>query len=424
MYETILELLNVGGETRNIEFKKSYDWADPKHKAKIVKCILSMSNTKDGGYLVLGIDDNKTLQEEKLCGMDLEHYKKINYDDVVVQVNKFADPPISFQMHPVEEKGTNFWLFRIPEFEEIPIICKKNGDENLTEGAIFSRSKSKPESAIIRSQSEMRELINTAINKGIKEFYTRVRDSGLQITDDNSSSKYEAELDGIENNEIFSIIQKAGYWKITIKPTHYKENRINTLSECANRLYKNKLSLRGWDFPHISTLENGNRFVQTSEKFMHYNEFFRFFKSGQFVYYKAMYEESMEDYYQSKVNGKGLEIISTLLLFTEIFEFASRMFAQEDMGSHITVNIEAFDIKDRQLFFYDARALYTQYVSKLEDKIEIKKDMSIEQLITESSELAIKASNDFFEIFNLDTNTEIFNGVFKEEQEKLLSGRI
>ena len=35
MYETILELLDVGGETRNIEFKKTYDWTDPQHKAKI-----------------------------------------------------------------------------------------------------------------------------------------------------------------------------------------------------------------------------------------------------------------------------------------------------------------------------------------------------------------------------------------------------
>lgn len=44
MYEKMLELLEAGGETRNIEFKRSYDWKDPQHKAKIVKCILAMSN--------------------------------------------------------------------------------------------------------------------------------------------------------------------------------------------------------------------------------------------------------------------------------------------------------------------------------------------------------------------------------------------
>ncbi|MEW9053730.1 MAG: ATP-binding protein, partial [Neobacillus sp.] len=170
MYEKLLELLEAGGETRNIEFKSSYDWKDPQHKAKIVKCILAMSNTKDGGYLVFGIDDEKQGME-KLAGMDNEHYEKLNYDHIVVEVNKFADPPIAFQMHHIKQDEKYFVLIRVPEFDELPIICKRNGEQGLKEGAVFSRSKTKPESALIKTQTEMRELIDTAINKGIRQFY-------------------------------------------------------------------------------------------------------------------------------------------------------------------------------------------------------------------------------------------------------------
>jgi Putative DNA-binding domain len=420
MYEKILELLDAGGETRNIEFKKSYDWGNPQHKAKIVKCILAMSNTKDGGYLVLGIDDDKQ-GLEKLCGMDSEHYQKINFDHIVVEVNKFADPPISFQMNNIEEKSKSFVLFRIPEFEEFPIICKKSGEQGLKEGAVYSRSKSKPESAIIRSQSEMRELIDMAINKGIKDFYTRVRDSGLQIADDNSSDKYAVELDEIENQNIFDSIKRGGYWRIIVKPTHYKENRIESLSKCKERLYHSKLSLRGWDFPHFRDLESGNGFIQSSEDFAQYKELFRFFKSGQFIYYKAMYEEYMDASY--KTNGKGLEILSTLLLFTEIFEFASRLFQQEDMGDKVTVLIEGFDLKGRKLFFYEpTRRLFRDYVSNIEDEAKIEVDVDVERLISESGNLAIKASNELFERFGWDTDA--VQGLFKEQQQKLLTGRI
>lgn len=425
MYEKIKELLEVGGETRNIEFKKTYDWTDPDHKAKIVKCILAMSNTKDGGHLVLGIDDSKTLSEEKLCGMTLEHYENMNYDHIVVQVNKFADPPISFQMHSVKQDEKYFILFKIPEFDELPIICKQTGNQGLKEGAIFSRSKSKPESAIIRTQSEMRELIDTAINKGIRSFYSRITDTGLQVVDESSSKHYDLELDGIETDDIFNVIKKGGYWKINIRPTSYVENRIPSPSKCEEYLRSSKVSLRGWDFPHISNLQSAQKFIQSVEEFGGHEEFFRFFKSGQFVFYRAMPEESMETSYQQKVNGKGLEIITTLFFLTEVFEFASRIFSFEEMGNQFTIDIEIFDIKNRQLFFYDPlRVLHDGYTSEIDDYIKISKEGRLENLILEKAELAIEVSKEIFGTFGLNSNTPGFDSYFKEEQENLFSKRL
>lgn len=421
MYDKILELLEAGGETRNIEFKKTYDWNDPKSKAKIVKCILAMSNTKDGGYLVLGIDDEK-YGEEKLTGMDLEHYNSLNYDHIVVEVNKFADPPISFHMYPVEEGDKHFVLLRIPEFDELPIVCKRNGEQGLKEGAVFSRSKMKPESAQIRTQSEMRELMDNAINKGIKEFYKRVRDSGLQVTNSESSDeKYASEIQSIKDMEILNEIRKTGYWRITIRPNYYLENRIDTLTNCRKAIMENQLSLRGWNFPHFRDIENGNNFIQATENLGGYKELLRLYKSGNFIYFKAMKEDYLDKQHLSNLDGKGLAIINTLYLFTEIFEFASRLSQMDILGDEITVSIECFGIKDRELFFYEqARHLFNNYVSTLEDSAECKVSVGIEELIAESDDLAIKTLLQLFENFNWDASGS--KGIFKEEQQKFLSG--
>lgn len=421
MFEKILELLEAGGETRNIEFKKTYDWGNPQHKAKIVKCILAMSNTKDGGNLIIGIDDEKQ-GLEKLTGMEQEHFVKLNYDHIVVEVNKFADPPVAFHMYPIEKDKKYYILMKIPEFVELPIICKRSGEQGLKEGAVFSRSKTKPESALIRSQSEMRELMDLAINKGIRQFYMRVRDSGLHLADDDTSQvRYAKELVGIEDDEIVNLIKKKGYWKITLRPTFYEEDRIETLVSCKNILQDNKLSLRGWDFPHLNGLANGNNYVESKENFGQFKELLRFYKSGQFIYYMSMHEEYMEDRYQQRVNGKGLEIISSLYLFTEIFEFATRLAQGKKLGDEITIRIECYGIKGRQLFFYEGtRTLFRDYISTIEDEAHLEISIGIEELISNGNTIAIELLNNLFEKFNWDIHA--IKGVFIEEQQKLLKG--
>ncbi|MEW9122329.1 MAG: hypothetical protein AB2421_06400, partial [Thermotaleaceae bacterium] len=251
----------------------------------------------------------------------------------------------------------------------------------------------------------------------------RLRYSVLKLAvNDTSNEIYNNELEGIENSELINLIKEKGYWKITIKPTHYEENRINTLVECKNLLRENKLSLRGWDFPHLREIESGNRYLQATENFGQHKELLRFYKSGQFVYYKSMYEEYMEDQFQRRVNGKGLEVMSALYFHTEIFEFASRLAQQKKLGEEITVSIDCFDIMGRKLFFYEAaRPLFRDYISTIEDASHTEINVGIKELISSSNDLAIESLNQLFEKFNWDTTA--VQGLFKEEQQKFLSGR-
>ena len=65
-------------------------WHDEIAKFNITKTILAMSNIKDGGYIILAVEqeDNKFTW----VGMEEEHARSSNFDLVSSQVAPYADP--------------------------------------------------------------------------------------------------------------------------------------------------------------------------------------------------------------------------------------------------------------------------------------------------------------------------------------------
>jgi hypothetical protein len=145
-------------------------WNNPNTKAKITKAILAMSNLRDGGYLILGFDqDNNTF---KPTGMNEADISTFNYDNVKSYVSEFADPYVEFYMEVVvdEKNGKKFLAFSINEFDQIPVICKRDGSEHLEKGAMYTRSRRMPESVKVPTNAEMREIIDMAVEKGIRKY--------------------------------------------------------------------------------------------------------------------------------------------------------------------------------------------------------------------------------------------------------------
>jgi len=61
MKKEYLELLDNPFELHNVEYKRSMSWNEHIIKAKITKIILALSNIQNGGYLILGIEEDKML---------------------------------------------------------------------------------------------------------------------------------------------------------------------------------------------------------------------------------------------------------------------------------------------------------------------------------------------------------------------------
>jgi predicted HTH transcriptional regulator len=70
------ELLAQRAESKNIDYKVRLNWdTSPKdEKRQLVKDILAMMNTQDGGYIVLGVEDSALepvgLREEDFASFD------------------------------------------------------------------------------------------------------------------------------------------------------------------------------------------------------------------------------------------------------------------------------------------------------------------------------------------------------------------
>jgi predicted HTH transcriptional regulator len=197
--EELYSLIALGEQTRNVELKRSISWDEPVVKAKVVKAVLGISNIRNGGFFILGVEEEE--DGFNPVGMTDEHLSTFNYDHIATEVSRYADPYAIFRMEIVEDSPENkkFLVFTIDEFNEIPIVCKRNGIENLREGAIYTRSRRMPSTVQVPTQSEMREILSIAIEKGIRTFIEQSRRAGLrlELTEEDVNEEYDEELAGI-----------------------------------------------------------------------------------------------------------------------------------------------------------------------------------------------------------------------------------
>lgn len=175
------ELLLPGYETRGVEFKPPGPRSSKLLFVKVTRAALGMTNRRDGGTIVIGIESlNNTLKSVGLTDNDLLTW---SYDDVATGFAAYADPSIAFDLGKVSYKEAHYVVLRIQEFEDIPVLCKKdynnNGEVILRKGACYVRSRHKPETSEIPTQEDMRDLLDLATDKGVRKFMARANRAGV-----------------------------------------------------------------------------------------------------------------------------------------------------------------------------------------------------------------------------------------------------
>lgn len=199
----LLQFLEHAREERNLEYKESMDWADSGTQHKVVVAAMAMANIQDGGTLVFGmkeVDDGSFISE----GMDPKHYASFNQDDVQVKVNSLADPYVNLVLNKIAFKERLFVIIQVQQFDTIPVICKRDSKEmhqgkfytRTSCGDLYTRSWKKYESSIIKTQNELREIIDLATEIGIKSFYSKISRVGLSLNS-GEQSEFDTELEGL-----------------------------------------------------------------------------------------------------------------------------------------------------------------------------------------------------------------------------------
>jgi hypothetical protein len=192
------ERLQLGYEARGLELKGPGSRADKHLLAKVARAALGLGNLRDGGHIVVGIDDHNP--DQLLPGLSGEDRASwVEYDHLARALANFADPPLKFNVAGVElSSGVSVVVIEVLEFEDIPHLCAKHHDGVLREGALYVRPRKVPETSEVASAVEMREVIELAAEKALRRYVEIAERAGVTLDSERVSrpsddDRYEAE---------------------------------------------------------------------------------------------------------------------------------------------------------------------------------------------------------------------------------------
>ncbi len=205
-------------------------------RLEIVLDIAGLANT-GGGHLVIGRHEpdykTGTLTDEQLRSFDPT--------EVNAFVRRVLTPPIECQLHEYAVGDDVVMIVEVPGFESVPLLFYKSGDcgradckkqPHFLPGDVFIRSKAM-ESRRVVDVEEMREIIDRAVRKREAELFDgfhRILRAPQDIETPQLASSYDAEL-AQEGDDFFRPVfspwvAQLGHFDLTIRPTAYREDRI------------------------------------------------------------------------------------------------------------------------------------------------------------------------------------------------------
>lgn len=149
------EKLEGATETQTVEFKNACDW----NINIFAKDILALSNVQDGGYIIVGVEDGSFTRK----GITIQQKETYKIDVMKDQMTSFADPHVNFIVDfPKDRNQKEYAVIRVFQFEEVPVICRKDSSDTKA-GTLYYRNKNRrAESAPISNSYDMRDIIKLA----------------------------------------------------------------------------------------------------------------------------------------------------------------------------------------------------------------------------------------------------------------------
>lgn len=174
--EELAELLARGHETQRVELKGPGRSDDKGFLAKVVRAMLGLTNLRDGGSIVIGVDD----RGDPIGLTDVDEVTW-NHDDVTARVAEYADPSVVFTIEHHRFQGERVVVIVVEEFTDIPVLCKKEYSGELIRGACYVRSRRQPQTVPVPTQEDMRDLLDLAVEKRLRRYLATAQRAGAVV---------------------------------------------------------------------------------------------------------------------------------------------------------------------------------------------------------------------------------------------------
>ncbi|MBK8901780.1 MAG: hypothetical protein IPM53_11390 [Anaerolineaceae bacterium] len=208
---------------------------------------------------------------------------------------------------------------------------------------------------------------------------------------------------------LHETILSRGYWQVLVRPTTFKKDHIDDISALLPLLVKNRVRIRGWDFPHIDSRNQPRFFLDWIEQefnWEHHKSIWRLYQSGQFFQIAALPidwrdESSLWPATPDWKYGTQLYVGDTIATLTEIFEFAARLALSEAGNKNMQVKFTLGNLKNRFLVndkdsFFGIGETCQASISEFP----YENTFSRAELISESKNIALKTAVEIFKRFN------------------------
>lgn len=408
-----IELLAKKTENRSLDFKERFNWdsATKEEKGALVKDMLALTNTQDGGYILFGIRD----ADYEFIGVSEEEFAGFDVTKVNDFLHTYADPKFSCEVSKFNIGGKLATAIHVPEFLETPNICKTtlNSSQNkviLQAGAVYIRTDSGKSTAA--GAHEMRELLGRAVIKRgdvLLEDIRRLIIGKPLVPEQSVEDLYAPEIKAAEDylyGTIGSKFMHYGGWELCAYPTSYKKTRIAEPQEVKRLVSASQVRLRGWYFPH-SDKANAKYFndgFQSTTAWERYHEGYRAYQSGLFVW-KRILPEDLEEM-KDKDGRRILSFIGAIWEVTEIFLFLKRYYEAQPTVEGVRVRLALNGTLKRALASLDFGIRLDDGMICAEPCIEIRQDISVAELKASAEELANKVMRRIFLMFDWDDAEE------------------
>ncbi|WP_121866251.1 helix-turn-helix domain-containing protein [Glutamicibacter nicotianae] len=181
--EKLVELLGAQAEFASLDFKRSIDLNDKSKKLEFIKDCAAMGNQPDGGYLVIGAEDNgRPAEGNDFSGQNLD--SAALKDAVESYVDGHID--IRSQTHEITHEGRSYRLAVIyiaPPRDGFPLVTKKLGDVPrgkpvFQRGAVYTREGSQNVLATHKTWEQilhkLQQMARSAARADVDELIHRV----------------------------------------------------------------------------------------------------------------------------------------------------------------------------------------------------------------------------------------------------------
>lgn len=199
-------------------------------------------------------------------------------------------------------------------------------------------------------------------------------------------------------------IRTVGHWRIVIRP-HRSLAETLTLGRCFEEVERARVSIRGWDYPHISRRNDEQGGTERTEQFVEnwcdwhtQVEFWRMYKSSQFLSYSALYDD-MEALAGGQPLGAELNVMDVIYSVSEFTEFAYRLAANGLYAQGFSIQVGLVGTSQRRLVAGRGRIPFFDAMRTAAAKIEIERSVTSDELDAGAQPTALSILLEIFDHF-------------------------